>query len=300
MYLFSFRDLDNHYQFRILGIKFAFRHKCKFKYVPVNEYGITTNKRNPQIIVSLTSFPARILTAHYSINTLLQQAFKPDRVILWLAKTQFPNLENDLPEDILRLKEFGLEIRWCEKDIKSYKKLIPSLKEFPNDIIVTADDDIYYEKDWLGSLYKKHHLFPKYIISQRIRNLAIKNDRIVTLSGNKSERLDYSTPKYLYQMFGGTGVLYPPKSLYHDIFNETSALKLLPTNDDVYFWAMAVLNRTKIAVAKGLKGDLYQMDLKESSLSRINNEIEKDKNKNPFQIIIQAYPEIFKILKEDK
>lgn len=292
--LFAFQDLDGHYTIRLFGIKFSIKHKCNFDYKPATEYGITTEKRNPQVVVSLTSFPARINTVHLGINTLLRQTIKPDRIILWLSDSQFPNKEDNLPQELLKLKEYGLEIKWCE-DIRSYKKLIPALREFPQDIIITADDDIYYEEDWLESLYDAHKKYPESLIVQRVRRLKKENGCIKVLPNKKFMDMDLSKPEYLNQPLGGSGCLYPPHSLYSDIFDEKKALRLLPTNDDIYFWAMAVLNKTKIGVAKGFKGDLYQMTL-DSSLSCENVALEKDDNKNPFKIICDEYNQILDII----
>ena len=46
--------------------------------------------------------------------------------------------------NITRLRRHGLDIRTTE-DIGPYKKIIPALLAFPEAIIVTADDDIFYE-----------------------------------------------------------------------------------------------------------------------------------------------------------
>ena len=104
------------------------------------EKGVNETKREYKVIVSLTTFPARINFVHKTISALLNQTFKPDSVVLWLAEEQFP--DKKIPETLLNLQKYGLEVRWCE-DIRSFKKLVPSLREFPNDIIVTADDDIF-------------------------------------------------------------------------------------------------------------------------------------------------------------
>ncbi|MCQ2744694.1 MAG: glycosyltransferase family 8 protein, partial [bacterium] len=113
-----FKDIDSHYVIQLLClIQLKFKHKVKFKYKNVTEYGLTVNKRHPQLIVSLTSFPERIDKIDKTINTLLNQTIKPDKLILWLAYEQFPNRENDLPENLLKLKNYGLEIMWCE-DLK--------------------------------------------------------------------------------------------------------------------------------------------------------------------------------------
>lgn len=296
---FGFKDFDGHYILTVFGIKIGIKHKCRFDYKPAYESGVTKEKRPAQLIISLTSFPARINTAHLAINTLLRQTLKPDRVILWLAESQFPQKEKDLPEDILKLFNFGLEIKWCE-DFKSYKKLLPALQEFPNDIIVTADDDIYYETDWLETLYKsyeKHNC----IICQRPRRLYLdKNNKIKVYSCRKSEGMDLSKPDYFNQMLGGTGCLYPPHSLYKDVLNYNIANELLPTNDDIYFWAMAVLNNTKIGVAKGFRGNIYQMDTGENTLGNINTHLEQQEKKDPFEIMCNDYSQLMEILKSEE
>ena len=176
---------------------------------------MTTEKRNPQLIVSLTTFPARINTVHKTINTLLQQTVKPDKLILWLAKEQFANKEDDLPQNLLKLKDFGLEIKWCE-DLRSYKKLVPTLREFPNDIIVTADDDLYYQKDWLESLYNAYLKAPQNIYTRRACAIKRKNYyySVIPHYANK----DYE-PNYSNQLMGGAGTIYPPNSLHKDILD---------------------------------------------------------------------------------
>lgn len=72
---------------------------------------LNTQKRNEKIIVSLTSFPGRIHLVHKTIQTILLQSVKPDLIELWLAKEQFPNLEKDLPSELIELTQFGLNIR---------------------------------------------------------------------------------------------------------------------------------------------------------------------------------------------
>lgn len=293
--LFSFKDFDGHYTFRLFGIKLSFKHKCKFKYVPATEYGVTREKRTPQVIVSLTSFPARINTTHLAINTILRQTFKPDRVILWLADEQFPNKENDLPNEIIKLKDLGLEIKWCE-DIKSYKKLIPALKEFPNDIIVTADDDIYYPVDWLESLYNSYKAFPDCVNVQRAMRLTFKDNKIIYLGSNAAQELNYDNPSYFNQQLGGTGGLYPPNILNKEIFN-MKLLNILPTSDDVAFWAMAVLNRKRIKVVNK-NWSINSIDgLRESSLSLQNRNYTP--NKSNKEVLMEEYSLLNEIIKEE-
>ena len=62
------------------------------------KYGLNTEPRSHELIVSLTSYPARINELYACVFSLLEQSVKADRVILYLAKPQFPGLEKDLPE----------------------------------------------------------------------------------------------------------------------------------------------------------------------------------------------------------
>ncbi|MCL1946985.1 MAG: glycosyltransferase family 2 protein, partial [Chitinivibrionia bacterium] len=130
------------------------------------------DKNSPKYIVSLTSYGKRLTnTAPYAIVTLFNQNIKPDRIILWVARED----EENIPDTIYELVEKGLEIRFCE-NIKSYKKLIFSLREFPNDRIITADDDVYYPSDWLEQLIAEHKKNPRKIICHRAKGIKVDKD----------------------------------------------------------------------------------------------------------------------------
>jgi len=296
--LFSFRDFDTHYIITFFGIQINIRHKNNFNYKPAVEYGITTEKRSPQLIVSLTSFPARINTVHLTINTLLRQKTKPDRIILWLTEEQFPN--KNLPSELTRLLDLGLEIKYCE-DLKSYKKLVPALREFPNDIIVTADDDMYYKEDWLEGLYNAYLKNPENIYTRRGCRIKIVDNKITVLKP-RSYNFDYKFPIDMNNLImGGSGTLYPPKSLYKDIFNIEQVKSLIPTHDDIYFWIMAILNNKKIGVVGGFDYSFYYTEAASSNgLCTVNTSQGCGMtSEDAFKKIAETYPEVIDKLKED-
>ena len=294
MKLFNFKDVDTHYNIVLFGIQFTIRHKSNFEYKEASEFGLTHEKRNPQLIVSLTTFPARINQVHLTINTLLRQETKPDRVILWLAESQFPSKENNLPETLLRLKDLGLEIKWCE-DIRSYKKLVPSLREFPNDIIVTADDDMYYKEDWLKGLYKAYLKNPDRIYTRRGCRIKIENDEIKVIRP-RSYNFNYNFPvDFNNLLMGGAGTLYPPHSLHNDIFNIEKIKTLIPTHDDIYFWVMGLLNNKEVEVVGGFDYSFYYTpSAKSDGLCLVNNTSSTNgmSADNAFKTIAKEYPEI--------
>ena len=69
----------------------------------------------------------------------------PDAVVLHLSLEEYPGREADLPPDVLRFVERnGLLLRWHEGNERCWKKLIPTMKEWPDAEIISIDDDIIY------------------------------------------------------------------------------------------------------------------------------------------------------------
>ena len=298
--IFKLKDFDSHYIFTIFGFRFSIRHKTKFHCPLVKSSGVNKDKRSPQLIVSLTSHPPRIKTTAIAVNTLLQQSLKPDRLILWLAGSQFPQKEKELPEDLLKLVEYGLEIKWC-KDLGSYKKIVPALKEFPDDIIVTADDDIYYQNDWLESLYSAYLKNSKNIYVKRAVRMIPVDGKLKADTKEIQEVLDEMPPSFCNQLMGGSGCLFPPHSLHSDIFNEEKFLSLIPTHDDIYIWSMSILQGTKIQVIDGYKAKMETID--KTSLTALS----KSNGRNGFGLtpdeafekIVDNYPELLERLNNE-
>lgn len=227
-----------------------------------------------KVILSLTSFPKRMQYLHKGLYSLMNQEYKPNMIILWLSEDQFPNKESDLPDEIMELRAYGLTIRWLKGDLRSYKKLLPTLKEFPDDIIVTADDDLYYPTDWLKKLIDAYLDSPKCIHCHLITRLVISND---TINSVKKENWMKDTYSYFNKILGGSGTLYPPYSLNCEVLNEAVFLDIAPTSDDVWFWAMAVLNGTAIHwIPNGMKELYYIEQTQENTpcLTQINDQKE--------------------------
>ena len=100
------------------------------------------NVPKPQVVVSMTSFPAAISYAAQAVQSLLDGSVLPDKLVLYLTVSQFG--ESGVPRSLLELAERNpvFEIRNYDRDIRSYRKLIPALSDFPEAVIVTVDDDV--------------------------------------------------------------------------------------------------------------------------------------------------------------
>lgn len=189
------------------------------------------------IIVSLTTHKERIHTVHLAIESIMNQTMKANRIILWL---DFSFKNKPLPRTLQLQQKRGLEIRFC-KDIKSYKKLIPTLCEFPDDAIITVDDDMIYEIDLLEHLITAYQLDRSYIYCCRHHRMLLDaNKKLLSYNLWKHEDPTVNEGNVMNFPTGGAGTLYPPHSLDEEVFNESVFMNICPYADDVWFKAMAL------------------------------------------------------------
>lgn len=194
-----------------------------------------------KLIVSLTTYGNRLYEVYLAIESIMQQTVKPNRIILWL---QDDLQSTTLPVILQKQMTRGLEIGYC-KDIKSYKKLIPTLQKYPDDVIVTIDDDIIFSVDMLENLLLSYQKNPQYVHTNRAHIMKVINEG--TLDKYLNWELDTKQVGMSPLCFptGGAGTLYPPHSLSEEVFNEETFLTLCPKGDDIWFKAMSLLNGTE-------------------------------------------------------
>lgn len=250
-------------------------------------------------IVSLTSFPARINEVHHTIQSLLSQTFKPLKVILWLSSEEFPQKEKELPISLTNLVSKKFEIKWF-RNIRSYKKLIPTLQEYPQNVIVTADDDVLYPPEWLNKLWQAYLQYPHCIIAHRIHQVKLTKDKNIAPYNTWAQNISCFAALYQNFLTGVGGVLYPPKSLHPDVFKEEVFMKICAKQDDIWFWAMALLNHTPIKQVKNpsLRLDLVQ-NTQTYALCHENCGL-KALNDKALCAVIKRYPEIKALLRSEK
>ena len=194
----------------------------------------------PNVIVALTSFPARASRVHHAIRSILDQELQAERVVLYLAEDQFPGRR--LPRGLTSLRESCLDVRFVA-DMRSYKKLLPALVDFPSSTIVTADDDVLYPRTWLSDLYRVHSTHPRDIVAHRATRMTYSSPRAFA-SYAEWPNADASGDPHLTFATGSGGILYPPGSLSPSVLDYGLAEKLAPTADDIWFKAMGLLNET--------------------------------------------------------
>lgn len=201
-----------------------------------------------RIIVSLTSFPARIDNVWQVIVCMLNQTLQPSEIILWLSKDQFTT-SDAIPDSLRRLEGDIFKIRMVDGDIKSHKKYYYVAKEYPDDFVFLIDDDIYYSSTLLEKTWAAHINHPNNVICNYGYHIGYKRD------GSFSEYNSWEPVHHNSQdddlFFGsGGGTLFRPKNLYCDITNIKLAMELAPTADDIWLNAMVKKAGLKISLLK--------------------------------------------------
>lgn len=256
------------------------------------EKGVSSEKIcSEEVVVSLTSYGKRIYNVYLAIESIMQGSIKPNRILLWLSEEEFSN--KVLPQTLQKQVERGLEIRFC-KDIKSYAKLIYTLKEFPNACTITIDDDLIYNFDLVENLVAAHKTVPNCIWANRIHEMTYNEDGSLKSYLQWYFMVNHDCRNKKNNFFTGVGgVLYPPNSFHKEVFNDDVFLNICPTADDVWFNAMARLKGTEIrkSYTHSSKGEdfLVNESLQSEGLCAINNNPNDCQNDKQIKAVFENY-----------
>lgn len=202
-------------------------------------------KRDTEIVVSLSAEEENFDTLEYTLYSIFNQKIKPDNVVLWISNKYELT---DLPYSVTKYVKNGLDIRFVD-DKKSFTKIIYALKEFRNCIIVTADENIYYPKQWLSKLYLSYISSPKDIHVHSARIVAENNlkpaPQRVWKNPAKAEKADF-----VYFPVSTGGVLYPPECFVREVAREDIYGKKVNTSWEIWSWVMALVSDRKIRLVK--------------------------------------------------
>lgn len=257
----------------------------RYNRLPHSELNKGFNKDT--FIVSLTTFPIRINKVWLTIESILQQTEKPDKIILWLYSGEFGD-KNSLPKNLLRLEKRGLEIRLCDKNLMPHKKYFYAMQEFPDANIITIDDDWIYPPNLIYNLKIYHRKYPESIICPFTRRIKIENNDIRPYK--EWSRVWVNTePTFFNLTMGGGGTLFPPGSLHNDTFNIKLIEKLALNTDDLWLKVMSLKNNTKVVSIAGEFPRNFIYVIIKNDKKLIENNIFKLQNDEVFKVLINFY-----------
>lgn len=242
-------------------------------------------KRKVDVIVSFTSFPARIGSVWQVIECMLHQTYRPKKIILWLSKMQFGSIE-DLPMSLLERQNELFEIRLVDGDIRSHKKYFYVAREYPDSLVLLIDDDLYYPTDMIEKLFNERLSYPDSFICRYAFKIKYgRNGNVLPYNTWK----EYTNDTEGNDIFFGTGggVLFKPSMLYRDLINQDLFLKLTPLADDV--WMNAMVRLSGLNIRKVDCSLLLTIKSKGSKITLTSQNVGSGKNDDQINAVIEYY-----------
>lgn len=225
--------------------------------------------------VSLTTINSRIDLVSDTLHSLLDQSAPIASIRLYISREPYLLDEGikKIPASLssLATKSRGrLVISYCP-NFGPYRKLLPYLREYwgQSRLVVTADDDTIYPKDWMAELLGAYATYRCQIASRGHRILT-EGDRIAPYRNWMRTRVE-ENPSLLIMPTGKDGILYDTAYFPIEVLDVETAMTLAPTADDLWFrWHLARNNIPVCLVNTNYK-DTFDESEYESSLYRNYN-----------------------------
>ncbi len=152
------------------------------------------------------------------------------------------------------------------------------MKQYPDDIVITIDDDIIYAPSTFQTLYNSYLMHPNAVSAMRT-NLITTSQRKEVLPYKQwiNEADAYVDEPSMYLLATGVmGVLYPPKSISSDLFDKQGILDTCLFADDLWLKTMEMMNGTPVVLADIYRPLQYVPNSQETSLYQHNVDLDEN------------------------
>lgn len=219
------------------------------------------------VVISFTSYPARINMVNRVIESLFRQREQVDEIILWLSIEEFPEKYNNLPENLTNLiGKNGFHIEWVKENLKSHKKYFYALQN-SKDINITVDDDMYYSDTLVSTLMNSYRKYPYAISARGVRIIMKEGEQIIPYIAWESEVSEYiGIEKMDLCAIGVNGILYPPGCAKERWFDIPSIIKLAENQDDLWLKWNQIIDNIPVVYTGIIESDKVLENSQKTSL----------------------------------
>jgi len=213
---------------------------------------------HPAPIISLTSFPARLETVSFAINSLFEQTCTPKEVHLWLGRDEVPS-KDWLPKRLRMLEEKGLIIHFADRTFHQYDKFLHNSELNASAPLVIVDDDVIYPPYALEYLLDGYKRYPHAVVGNRCHRMILRPDGTPSPYSEWRREVSLPEPSFWLMPTGAGGVLYPPSFLTDErVTNIDDILACAPYADDIWLKVCALSRAVPtFATALSRKSDWY-------------------------------------------
>ena len=261
-------------------VPYSMFYESKFRLMNAEKLKSKTGNELP-VIVSLTTIPFRLNRVFVTVRSILNQSQKPAKIILWLHES----LQNKVPKSLKKLEGDIFSVQFTPLN-SSHVKLIPTIAKHADQVIVTCDDDLMYDENWLKGLYDQHLKNPSAVIAHKVRQIQFdENHKPLTYS--KWKLNDKNKPE-TFLALGSSGVLYPANCFINQVLDDELYMKLAPKADDLWLKAMTLLSGRQIVTTDFEPENTYpRMATQKVSLKKQN--IGQNKNDQQWAALVNYF-----------
>ena len=218
---------------RLLKHYYSASFQNRIKKIEAADFPKKRRVADKRVIISLTSFPARINWVSNTIKSLLIQKYPIEKIILWLSSEEFTI--DTIPQSLKELECELFEIRLVKGNIKSHKKYYYALKEFSDCYVITVDDDHCYSDVLVNNLMRLNEQYPNDVCANVIRIIrTAENNKFAPYKEWTKIAPDKPKESDLFVAIGYGGVLYPPHIMDNMLFDEEKIKEICPFADDLW------------------------------------------------------------------
>lgn len=191
------------------------------------------NRRRSSLVVSVASFPDRIVSLRLMLKSLMLQSVLPNRIEIVIWHAHYDAMHPEL-SDLIDRSDGLISVRCVDTDLRSYKKFVPYSSLEAGQDMVTVDDDVVYSPGFLKALLHESQRYPRSIVGTRGYKMVRAND---------GSMAPYRRWIYLRGRLSGTdvlltgvgGVLYPRGVVSCGLLCDWKlAVELCPDADDLW------------------------------------------------------------------
>lgn len=234
---------------------------------------------NEEIIVSLTSYPARLNKLHLVIRALLHQKMLPKNIILYLDNN---TKSKDIPKSLKKLQKYNFIIKENYENLKPHNKYFYAMQEFPDKVIITVDDDLIYDENLISDLYNSYKKYPNCVSARRVHKMTQKDNKIESYNNWLWEYKNELNPSHSLLATGVGGVLYPAHILPKETFNKDDIKKYCLNTDDIWLKFMELKNDIKVVFTNSKI--IHPLTIRNSQDSGLMHTNTSNENRNDINI----------------
>ena len=259
-------------------------------------------------IISMTTLPCRRERLSENLPSITGQSYNFDKLVI--------NIDDNLTEedylwyDSLKKIDSRIEINKADYKWRSCNKLLPTLQKYPNDIIITVDDDIYYPVDSIKYLVEESEKNPDCVIAHEVNPIIVENGKFKGYVNGIDVKLGHKEfGKYLSNC-----CLFPPHIFNNtDLFNYDKMMECTEGNhDELWFWINSTINGVPVinldyvltfeydVKSRWTNGEyrLHDINISQEKTDWYNKKVEEMYGKKLYKVLSKYHP-VFKITKDN-